>query len=302
MDLLEATRVPLGGIQWAQPSKYEDVLTKRAPGGDPSIANVVLHSVACVRELVGGPGVDIQLPQTLATEALAAPRVTSVDPLTPLTPPLPCDSFTVGRGSALPWYRVKFRDGTNDAQTLFVDGSCALALPAEQVEIDLALPENAIVRPPVGQDIPIPNSSLFADVFARASVSWSSRAALAGGPSGYATFTQRQLTLFNGGDPDTPLTMYFERPPFAKEVCLLYDPSYTNVPPPPPGLALTARFVAGGTFGLEELGGGQILGGTLAMAVKTCVPLGATHVEVVPDPALATPGAPVTCVWLIGVE
>lgn len=279
---------------WAQPDTYVRLLAPQSPSNDPSVANVVLHSVACVRELPGGaPG--LVTVGSLATEALRGPIATIVDPAAPLTPPLARDQFTTGRGAGVPQFRIKFKDGSTDGQVVFVDGGCSLSLPGGEVEIDAFVSSRDLLINPA------PNSTivlrgLFVEAFVEPSVSWSSREGVGGAPSGRATYTQTQLVTLNGGVPPIPNTLYFERPPFARQV---------RVVPAVGQLAggvslLTSRFVSGGTFDLGTLASGLAIGAQYSLSpADHTIPSATTHIEVIPRPGVAA-GSPVSVVWGIG--
>jgi len=279
---------------WVQPSLLTDLLVAASDGTDPAVANVHLHGLACVRELVSGPGAFIQPGADLNTPGIFPPVATST--LVAPAPNLPCDALTVGRGVGLPQFKVTFRDGTADGISVFVDGSSVLSLPASHVTVELLTPATDFVLEPTPATPQVTVSGFYVDADASASVSWSSRNAVSAGPGGLATFTQTQMVQSDGVDPQ-PATMLFERPPFAKQAVIVPDVGLVTAA----AYLYLAQFVSGATRTIGLVGQGLILGGQFAEERAT-VPAATTHIRIIPQAVDAPVGSTISVVWLIGVR
>ncbi len=282
-----------GRGDYVAPSVYTNVKNSRAPYGDPAIANVALHALTCRRRITAG---GIEVPASFATEGATPPLGRSF-----VAPPFSgLSAFTVHRGSG-PQYRVRFRDGTDDAVTLYVDGSTTLSWPASAVDIDLVTPPLAL---PVdtglaGQGLPAtypapttPVDGEYVDSFAAASVSWSSRNAAPAAPGGMATWTQR--TNATGVPPEggPPLPIFFERPPFARRVQVRIESSVAG---------MLYQFMDGDLVIGQAAQGLVITAPALATSSLTDVPAHATHLRVT-LPAGVPNGRRACCIWEIGVR
>ena len=280
------------GKSVAQPTVATLVTTGRNDRGDPAIANVTLHAIACVREIPVG-GSQIVLPGSLATEALTPPIAYDRFPLPP--PLLPCDEITVGRGVSVPQWRVRFSDGTSDRQTVFVDGSTVLTLPADEVTIELLSPPLLLPPDPKGGETVLAEQGILVDAFANAVVEWGNRNSLPAAPSGMATWTNSQKTRTQGA-PAAGVPILFERPPFARRVSIVADfLLYSGGAP-----VFVPEYVAGGTASLGVVPAGLVIAGVLTSESRGDVPALCTHVRV-SWPVAPVAGLFIHCVWEIGV-
>lgn len=281
---------PAAPASWLQPVRTVDLLTAANDRDDVQHAFVSLHTRAMVRE--GGPIAPLTVPEasTLVTLDNREPPVAYTGPIA--APPQRPDVRNTGNGVAEPKYRILFRDGTDQAQALFVDGNCTLCLPANQVEVELLVTDGALVDPAAGTEYPPPQNGVHVDAIASASVAWASRGKSAA-PQG-ATYTQTNVVT--QGIPGTTLQMFFERPPYAHAACIVWDRALQSG-----GVVLAvADFMVSDTETLGAAPQGVVLGSDLEQqAGSFCVPGPCTHIRIDPDNA-ATIGAKVSVVWLIG--
>lgn len=294
-NLLQRGQLNPGAQAWSQPTKISELLVGESDGNDPGQAVVTVHNVACVRELDPGGPPGIQPGGDLAGPS-QQPPISTTHGSTPV-PDLPCSELTVGRGTGTPQYRVTFRDGTRDGVVVYVDGGSVLSLPASQVEVEIMTsPTNFVLEPNKNTNVQTA-VGLYVDAEASASISWSSRNGSAGAMGGMATFTQTQL-IQDDGDPigPTPGVILFERPPFAREVTIVPDSSLIDAG----GFFFSADYVSGATRAMGAYPLGIVLGGMMT-SERGILPAPVTHVRVTPLPGY-TVGAPIHCVWQIGVR
>lgn len=276
------------------PTTLSPLLVRRAPSGDPSIANVALHAIVC-RRVIAASGVPV--PSSLNEPAAPPPIGRSLA----AADYADCNDFTTGRVGG-PQYRVRFKDGTEDGVTVYVDGSSALSWPADTVDIDILTPQLALDLNTglLGQGLPAqypfggPALEGYIDAFVYGSVSWSSRSSVAAAPGGLATFTQAVNTTGVPAEGGAPFPIFFDRPPFARRFQL------TLAPGPLIAAFPVVEFMDGPTvIGVAPMG--LYIAATLQLQGPADVPHECTHLRVSGGVTIPN-GARVTCVWEIGVR
>lgn len=270
-----------GNLLYSVPNKLSSLLVARNPRGRIADAKVTLHSIVCERLSSLGAPIEVQSEQALTDAASGGPSSSQSAGLPGAG--LPCDGLTTSRGSALPQYRVEFRDGTEDGQVVFLDGSSVIALPANHVNVQMFTPSTEFeLDPTPGTQLQSPGP--YVDAIASASVAWRCEAGGDSAPSGMATFTQNQNTVVPAELP--PNIMLFERPPFAKRVVLI----------PPIGTPVLYSFMASPSVVL-------VTPPPLANVIQQPqdIPAGTTHIAVFPSPGTIS-GLTVSVIWEIGVR
>lgn len=256
-----------------------------SPYEDPGIAQVVTSAITSVRVVGAGAPVSQIDPRAFNVASDGGSLPPSVGPVA-VAPAVP--QTTIGRGVAVPQFRIDFSLGDNIWQTMFVDCGCVVSLPALHVSV-AAITQTLLVPASLGGAIVQAGTTvaggLLTETVAMAGIAWSKGAGISA-PQGMATYTQ--ISELNA-ERELTEPVVFERPPFARRV-----------------QPVAPRSTAGVWSFVSELGTPTFL--TTPPAASNVgqerwdVPHNAAGIVFTPTPPVAEAGELMSVIWELGVR